>query len=160
MTINSSRLDPERLLTRAKRADNGEWIIGYYAVNIGIFRARAVFPPSAKPMNATDSVAIKIVSDTLGQYTDFRDDTHKRIFEGDIVKFPGGNQKFVVKYCDNRRQIRLFPVGNITPAFRNIYDFGVEMNASENYRIIGNIYDNYGLLEVKNEHVKKSAYWC
>jgi uncharacterized phage protein (TIGR01671 family) len=84
----------------------------------------------------------EIIPETLGQYTGMKDKNGNKVFEGDIISSTYyGNSP--VEYYLNR--------------FTISYDFGkaeenTDFNFSEViYEVIGNIYDNPELLEVKND---------
>lgn len=123
------------ILFRGKRVDNGEFIISDSIMQI-------------KGENSclwTELEGwVKVVSDTVGQYTGFRDDQDVRIFEGDIVE---------VRYDDDTAyltEVRAYgntlcvDVEDEDYNFTAI-DFAVERWREEDcceLKVISNIYDN------------------
>lgn len=78
-------------------------------------------------------------NDTVGQYTGLTDKNGKKIFEGDIVTMPkygGGRHKSVIYFKNGK-----FAVDGSNYNFKDI--------CPKNMEVIGNIYDNPELLEVK-----------
>lgn len=79
-----------------------------------------------------------VIHETLGQYTGLTDKNGKKIFEGDIVKgtffgFPFTVEDYVFSIVWQE---------DVT---------GYRANYFENVEVIGNIYDNPELLEIKNK---------
>ena len=77
----------------------------------------------------------KIDPETVGQYTGMRDKNGQRIFEGDIIEANNGHKGYV-KFVYGQFKSFCYCHGG---AGCDIY--------SDNAKVIGNIYDNPGLLE-------------
>lgn len=76
-------------------------------------------------------------NDTVGQFTGLTDKNGKKIFEGDIVKYKN-NSPCKIDYIDSQFVMMW---KNFYRNFERVYDDEIE--------VIGNIYDNPELLEVK-----------
>ena len=88
---------------------------------------------------------MKVVSDTVGQYTGLTDKNGRRIFEGDIIQLRCGQYKNVGKviYSDNNTRFGIVDAhGEINFSFLHrpfVKQFAVE--------VIGNIYETPELLK-------------
>lgn len=109
-------------------------------------------------------IAHEVIPETVGQYTGLTDKNGKKIFEGDIVKVSYIEKRDYqgIKY-DNEFEMIETVVYNEKSAcfmleidnkgitmFRPLHDFGNEVSI-KSIEVIGNIYDNRELLEVKDE---------
>ena len=148
------------ILFKAKRKDNGEWVEGYYIYHIK--RTICPFGDSVKPEDEQhvimqdgfsdwnmprDTVVYEIDPDTLCQYTGLTDKNDKKIWENDICnrkeKYPE-----IVTYNKGDWQLDysyVFGKEMHTDAC-NLGFYVCERNCVE---VIGNIFDNAELLEVK-----------
>ena len=128
---------------RGKRIDNGEFIIGSYAVKgIGTdlkkhFIVQCEFNGALTgyPFYFTD---IEVNKATVGQFTGLLDKNGTRIFEGDIIKYVKNNivHTGVVKYFKDAFDVYLH--GTNAHSLRSCLD---------TLEVIGNIHDNPELLE-------------
>ena len=116
----------ERYLFKAKRADNGEWVTGYYTKSIV---NDSVFGYIRESIFGTD---IKIMLNTLCQYTGLKDKNGKLIWKNDIMKYQldGKTRIYVVKY-----EPPMF-------SYKNVIRCSLYQD-----EVIGNIFDNPELLE-------------
>jgi uncharacterized phage protein (TIGR01671 family) len=122
------------ILFRGKRIDNGEWVFGSLLVEGD---GRKIVVPK-KGMVGCFVIMYPIDPKTVGQYTGLEDKNGVKIFEGDIVQDELG-KVFLVEYV--RFGYVLKQIGE--PWCRFPYEY-------DEYEVIGNIYDNPDLLEVKD----------
>lgn len=139
----------DRYLFKAKRADNGEWVTGYYTKSIV---NGSVFGYIRESIFGTD---IKIMLNTLCQYTGLNDKNGKLIWENDVVK-----KHFYSIYddCVNSEEyigvVKLKDFAWVVDSFKGEYKCEIPifevMSYSEDvkhFEVIGNIFDNPELLE-------------
>ena len=125
------------ILVRGKRIDNGEWVEGYY------YKAKYcrtddelcdyITVPHPKEYNEPSSHYI-VDPDTVGQYTGLKDKNGTKIFEGDIVK----------RFWFDIMCIYQIDYDNVLACFigRAGMNFTAFYCDSEEFEVIGNIYDN------------------
>lgn len=107
------------ILFRGKREDNGEFIISDSIMQIERQNPR---------LWAKFDCWVKVIEETVGQFTGLCDKNGKKIFEGDIVESPNGTQGFIEWQ-------------NAECAFLvNIGDDWQTMDDCP-YEVVGNIYD-------------------
>ena len=132
------------ILFKAKRKDNGEWVEGQYAYITN------PLTEDGKPIkhlicNGTNIFNDLIDPDTLCQYTGLTDKNGKEIWENDILRRDGywdiriefENGVFMVRNTDKVQYINRV-------VYTPISIFDIKM-----YEVIGNIFDNPELLEVR-----------
>ena len=118
-------------LFRGKRIDNDEWTYGYLFKRWG--RCYLLWG-----MNGDNPIKEEVYPETVGEYTGLTDKNGKRIFEGDIMSGRGNTYKVMfnkgVFWIKNSHYItRLY----------------VAIHIEKIDEVIGNVYDNPELLEVK-----------
>lgn len=134
------------ILFRGKRTDNGEWVEGYY------YKAKYcrtddelcdyITVPHPKEYNEPSSHYI-VNPETVGQSIGLKDRNGINIFEGDIVKrFWFG--KMCIYQIDYDNGLASF-IGRAGMKFTAFY------YDSEEFEVVGNIYDNPELLGGKED---------
>ena len=131
------------ILFRAKRADNGEWVEGYFAIGkwyldekerYAILPIDLCFYPHCE-INEW----IEIDPETVCQYTGLKDKNGKRIWENDIVSGYFNHKKITgfIKYGSNAVYY-----------IEREGSYGIHLDNSEDWlEVIGNIFDNPELLK-------------
>lgn len=152
------------ILFKAKRADIGEWVEGYYIYHIN--RTICPFGDSIKPEDEQhvimqdgfsdwnmprDTVHFDIAPETLCQYTGLKDKNGKRIWENDIVLLRAEIQdyewKAAVKFGNPNWEYnwgwQLVPIGECE--MNKDILLWIDMDIA-NCEVIGNIFDNPELI--------------
>ncbi len=128
------------ILFRGKRKDNGKWVMG----SLLIYADGDCFICCEELKNVLNKY--QVIPSTVGQYTGLTDKNGKKIFEGDIVREPYYPENDCsIEWHDGRYHFRK----RTQPK-----EWGYEakcciQRAVAHLKIIGNIYDNPELLEVK-----------
>lgn len=129
-----------------KRFGNGrdEWIYG----NLSILDDETFDIQDINDKNWFKAVA----PESVGQYTGLKDKNGKEIYEGDIVYIKGETEildiKGKVEYSETFAQYIITNTKNIMYEAEPLGDY-------ENIEVIGNIYDNLGLLREENNDERK-----
>lgn len=124
------------ILFRGKQKENSKWVYGNYAVTDNNEKQQHfIFQNKA--------FEFEVESETVGQYTGLTDKNGKKIFEGDILKNIESDE--IVDICYSGCSFR-YSYNN------SIYGYSVddieEGIVTDEFGVIGNIYDNPELLEV------------
>ncbi len=129
-------LNLREILFRGKREDIGDWVEGYYVLNVYLRGTieEEVFP-TIQPFGRH---SYTVIPGTVGQYIGKADKTGVKIFEGDILK--GAWDDLIVVYYDPC--YLGFRVRTKSGEERDLdyYDNGKLV-------VVGNIYDNPDLLK-------------
>ena len=131
------------ILFKAKREDNGEWVEGYYR-RIPCMGMLEHYIMPRNPKNRMEQYAID--PDTLCQYTGLTDKNGRKIWENDIVQAWSEGTNAIGKVI--RRVDGLYIM---YPAYQKKEFWGLypNKNGKTTVEVIGNIFDNAGLLEVE-----------
>lgn len=135
------------ILYRGKRIDNGEWVEGLpFGCIYGGFSDGAI--SSIRQTVTKYGDIYEVVPETVGQYTGLKDKNGKRIFEGDIVQWEDenfNNYTSVVEWCGEKWNYPAFDLA------KHDYECNGLQYVHEDctIEVIGTIYDNPELLEVK-----------
>ena len=160
------------ILFRGKRTDNSEWVEGFLHIKYfqEVPRDRYVIEYETEPTKEWKPkyMVAEIIPETVGQYTGLTDKNGKKIFEGDIFKFP--DEVFESYYTSCGTEYNSWTVENYgvvgfcedTGRFDFVeYKFNensVEAELHENHdiefyefvsdlEVIGNIHDNPELMK-------------
>lgn len=126
----------DRYLFKAKRVDNGEWILGGL-VRYGFTGKEKYY---IVPDYASDLYAMEIDPNTICQCTGLKDKNGKLIWENDIIEAKVGTAKVVW----NKSEWRIEWLKNDLWR-KDLYYWAVE--DIQRLEVIGNIFDNKELLE-------------
>lgn len=115
------------IIFRGKTVCDGDWVYGGITWN----------PSRKKFFIHTDWEEAKVIPETVGQYTGLTDKNGRRVFEGDICWFYGGEH-----YGGDWETSAVIAITDMTnfTIMQYFYD-------AEYFEVIGNIYDNPELLE-------------
>ena len=121
---------------RAKKSSNGDWVYGSLVSSKDIDPA-IYFQTGNGAVKTMDWVYVK--GDTVGQFTSLYDKNGKEIYEGDILKVQGADEKIEVRFV---RGVFAF-------LWNGDLDEEAQINAQtqEWAEVIGNIHDNPTLLK-------------
>jgi uncharacterized phage protein (TIGR01671 family) len=143
----------DRYLFKAKRLDNGEWVIGYYGV---IGKRNVIIEEYAENYYCPDTCESRhgnqiheVNSKTICQCTGLRDKNGGRIWENDIVKFDtycyeklASSIISQIKWCNDLCALSLVVNNRGTRG-----TLGHLLNLNNEGEVVGNIFDNPELLE-------------
>lgn len=144
------------ILFRGKRTDNGEWVYGYF-VKYKPCALKDEIVYGIVPTYASELYLREVDPETVGQYTGLEDKNGQKIFEDDIVEgiAYSFNRRGVIVWIDEIAGFGVRYLGRPDPTawekssiLKQItYGRKDEFAAA----VIGNIYDNPELLEVKHD---------
>ncbi len=133
------------ILFKAKRKDNGKWVEGYYLnivkINHFICTGKIKLDGALKGITAPEMYAI--ASDTLCQYTGLTDKNGKKIWENDICDTFENDSKEML------RNVVKFEDGCFKVFKKHYLSMHLDCYEESDLKVVGNIFDNADLLEVK-----------
>ena len=137
------------ILFRGKRADNGEWVEGFYSAEEYNLNTHSIeYIPRIQLLGKC--VSLGVIPETVGQYTGLTDKNGKKIFEGDIVHVLGNQDVSDLKSV-NYNALIAFLDGGFCAIDGTIEEHAVRRYAPArmdfDLEVIGNIHDNPELLE-------------
>lgn len=135
----------DRYLFKAKRLDNGEWIIGSLIQNPFFKGVRSWISSEQEDKTRLKSISrtqalwnsIEVDSTTICQCTGLKDKNGNLIWENDIVKINNSKVNVLITFGD-------FEIICTIPS-EKYYKHRLEYDTE--YEVVGNIFDNPELLE-------------
>lgn len=139
----------DRYLYKAKRLDNGEWVVGYYAV---IGQRNVIIEKCAENYYCPDTCESRhgnkiheVNSKTICQCTGLKDKNGDLIWENDIVGLYNENKE--ERYAVGSVEYGTFNCSCCDGVYGWYFTDSADIRGSERYEVIGNIFDNPELLE-------------
>lgn len=129
------------ILFRGKRADNGEWIEGFFCecpCDDGTDIPSIMRIESKENHRAL--MQYPVISETVGRFIGLTDRNGRKIFEGDIISYNGSKE---VVYFDTSLNIPCFTTGIGRGSSTVPHPYKI----SKRHVVIGNIHDNPELLK-------------
>ena len=130
----------DRYLFRAKRIDNGEWVVG----DLSHHKTGKVF---VKPLNGSAISTCEVDKDTICQCTGLKDKNGKLIWENDVVEIgehqDNVNGLYKVIYCENSH---CYALKRSVDFYYNFFTFSALNGFETSSKVIGNIFDNPELM--------------
>ena len=124
------------IIFRGKRISDGEWVEGYLGVEVG---GAPVIEYCGTDEDVGDYVEEQFVNpESIGEFTGLTDKNGRRVFEGDICWFYGGEH-----YGGNWETSAVIAITDMTnfTIMQYFYD-------AEYFEVIGNVFDNPELIEL------------
>lgn len=149
------------ILFRGKRADNGEWVEGFYTHKMNPYTPNGL--PIKHFILDLAPFGVDVLPETVGQYTGLTDNNNRKIFEGDIVKCTDTINDFefnaVVEFGNPNGEYNWGYQLKFISGEESNFDIlcWVDMKETGAYiEIIGNIHDNPELLGTAAKPIDKN----
>ncbi len=143
----------DRYLFKAKRIDNGEWVVGHYVKGLDIMYAKEVhliFEPTTIFYSSGETDGwYEVNPSTICKCTGLRDKNGKLIWENDIVKRNFYLYSSETKY-EERENCGIVKYDKEYARFGyqcSVFAMLSESKKHDTIEVIGNIFDNPELLE-------------
>lgn len=143
-----------KILFRAKRKDNNEWVYGCGVYNDGVMAF--IINYAVDLVNETSKFEhIQVIPETVGQYTRLDDKNGVKIFKGDIVKAteylkPGEVELYYkVDYIERLARYVFNPIIEDGKYNNNNFELDVYFYSKEDIEVVRSIHDNPELLDSK-----------
>ena len=130
----------DRYLSKAKRVDNGEWIVGY------LYRLSENNPPFIM-LSDRYGESYEVYKHTICQCTGLKDKNGKLIWENDICNYYNSEDKDGIGIIKN--DYVLWIDGTISMRHKMTPLFYLQ--CKDEWKVIGNIFDNPDLLNKREE---------
>ena len=122
----------ENIKFKAKRLDNGEWIIGSFVV----MKIPALSKTTVGIVAEGGATLHEVDHSTVCQFTGLKDCEGKEVWEGDIIE---GNRKAEIFFAQGAFLIRSFD-DNGKETLHSLFNY-IEWNGKITCRVIGNKFD-------------------
>lgn len=150
------------LIFRGKSIETGEWVEGFYLFcefdandDGGYYPETPIYVKEHFIVDCFDGdgVAsqdiIKVIPETVGQYTGLKDKNGKKVFECDVLRFTDrrvwySTALFTLSYEEetkNLEDLKQFPYEDRVVEMPNVYEWWSESDR-QYWEVIGNIHDN------------------
>lgn len=145
----------DKYLSKAKRIDNGDWLVGY-VVKYGYTGKEKYY---IVPSYASDLYAIEVDPSTICRCAGLKDKNSKLIWENDVVKFDVYYYEKLqssiisqIKWCNELCALSLVVNDRGTRG-----TLGHLMDLNKEIEVIGNIFDNPEMVNKKEETYCKDS---
>lgn len=122
----------ENIKFKAKRLDNGEWIIGSFVV----MKIPALSKPTLGIVAEGGATLHEVDPSTICQFTGLKDCDGKEVWEGDIIE---GNRKAEIFFAQGAFLIRSID-DNGKETLHSLFNY-IEWNGKLMCRVVGNKFD-------------------
>ena len=136
------------ILFRGKRIDNGEWVEGYYVKALDMYdkKIHTIFDTATTFYSFGETSGFELIDpDTICQYTGLTDKKGQKIWEGDILE---GHLDDKFPEDVTREKVIWHESGWKTEESRCDDKAYLDEFDTENFEVVGNVFDNPELLEV------------